>query len=229
MNRGWWIRWLVTGLGATVRYRIVDPHGVLALAGREPVIFVFWHNRIFLMPHLFRRYWRQRGRDRVAVLISRSRDGQLLADVLAAFQLRCVRGSSSRGGAEALRELAQLVREGFDVGITPDGPRGPRYVLQPGCVRLAELTGAPIVPVGYRLSHKLTLRSWDAFQVPVPFARCEVRLGPPVRVAADSDEATRESKRREVESALWELCGETPSNVPVMSELAKRDESGKFR
>ncbi|MCX7915253.1 MAG: lysophospholipid acyltransferase family protein [Verrucomicrobiae bacterium] len=228
MNRGWWLRWLVTGVAATVRYRISDPHKVLELAGREPVIFVFWHNRIFLMPHLFRRYWRRRGRHQVAVLISRSRDGQLLADVLAAFQLRCVRGSSSRGGAEALRELAELVREGFDIGITPDGPRGPRYVLQPGCVRLAELTGAPIVPVGYQLSHKLTLRSWDAFQVPIPFARCEVRLGAPVRVAAVSDDTTREAKRREVESMLWALCGETPSNLPQPSDLASSQKSRNF-
>lgn len=220
MNRGWWLRWLVALVGTTVRYRVVDPHGVLGLAGREPVIFVFWHNRIFLMPHLFRRYWRRRGRDRVAVLISRSRDGQLLADVLAAFRLRCVRGSSSRGGAEALRELSQLVREGFDVGITPDGPRGPRYVLQPGCVRLAELTGAPLVPVGYVLTRKITLRSWDAFQIPVPFARCEVRLGAPVRVAEGSDDATREAKRRAVEETLWELCGERPPNYPLPRDLA---------
>lgn len=206
---GWLVRGLVTLCGITLRYRLVDPHGVLDRSWPTPLVFVFWHNRIFLMPYLFRKYWRPRGRTRVAVLVSRSKDGQQLADVLAAFRLRCVRGSSSRGGAEAVRELTRLVAEGFDIGITPDGPRGPRYVLQPGCVNLAQLTGAPLIPVSYELSRKHTLKSWDAFMIPWPFARCTVHLGAPVVVPRDADEQTSENKRLELERILQRLSSQT--------------------
>jgi len=180
--KGWLIHLLVTAFGCTVRYRISDPHNLLANTPRHPLIFVFWHNRIFLTPHLFRKYWRPRGHERVAVLISRSKDGQLLADVLAAFGLRCVRGSSSRGGQAALLELKSLLAAGYDIGITPDGPRGPKYTLQPGCIGLAQLTGAPIVPISYDLAHKITLKSWDAFMIPLPFTTCHLRLGAPVTI-----------------------------------------------
>lgn len=201
--KGRLIRILVTLIGVTLRYRMQDPHGVLAATPTGPLIFVFWHNRIFLMPHLFRKYWRPRGRDRVAVLISRSKDGQLLAEALAAFGLRCVRGSSSRGGAEALREMTGLVQEGFDIGITPDGPRGPKYVLQPGCVILAQRTGVTIIPVSYDTNWKITLKSWDAFMIPVPFARCTIQIGAPLTVSPDAD---IETKRAEVEAALRNLA-----------------------
>lgn len=204
--RGRLIRWLVAVIGVTLRYRIDDPAGLLARPVTGSHVFVFWHNRIFLMPHLFRKYWlRRKGRDRVAVLVSRSKDGALLSDVLAAFRLRCVRGSSSRGGKAALRELTRLVEDGFDIGITPDGPRGPRYELQPGCVNLAQLTGAPIIPISYDLSRKITFNSWDAFMVPLPFSRCRVRLGEAVRVARDADDAEAETRRVELEQALRAL------------------------
>ena len=203
--KGWLIRVLVTIVGATLRYRVEDPGRVLDTVPATPLIFVFWHNRIFLLPQLFRKYWCPRGRKRVAVLVSRSKDGALLADVLACFRLRCVRGSSSRGGKEALRELTRLVEEGYDIGITPDGPRGPRYVLQPGCVNLAQLTGASIIPISYDLSWKITLQSWDAFMIPLPFGRCTVRLGPPFPVPPAVDD---EPYRVLLEQQLRKLTGE---------------------
>ena len=203
--KGRLIRILVALIGVTLRYRVNDPAGMLDRPPATPLIFTFWHNRIFLLPHLFRKYWIPRGRTRVAVLVSRSKDGQLLADVLAAFRLRCVRGSSSRGGTASLLELTGLVEEGFDIGITPDGPRGPKYVLQPGCINLAQLTGATIIPISYDLGWKITLKSWDAFMVPVPFARCHVYLGTPVTVPRDADAAQHEQKRREVEQLLRDL------------------------
>ncbi len=201
--KGRLIRLLVALIGVTLRYRLRDPDGVLAARPTAPLIFVFWHNRIFLMPHLYRKYWRPCGRDRLAVLISRSKDGQLLAEALAAFGLRCVRGSSSRGGAEALREMTALVREGFDIGITPDGPRGPKYNLQPGCVILAQRTGAAIIPVSYETNWKITLKSWDAFMIPLPFAHCTIQLGTPINVPPVAD---IETKRAEVEQALRALA-----------------------
>jgi len=138
---GWLLRVLVSLIGSTVRWRIEDPAGFLANTPQRSCIFVFWHNRIFLMPYLFRKHWHTRQRDRVAVLVSASKDGEHLARVLSKFNLICVRGSSSRRGKEALRELARLVEEGYDVGITPDGPRGPKYHCQDGVERLPSIAG----------------------------------------------------------------------------------------
>ncbi|MCX7887254.1 MAG: lysophospholipid acyltransferase family protein, partial [Verrucomicrobiae bacterium] len=137
------LRCLVTALGATLRWRIEDPCGLLAKVPSGPVIFAFWHNRLLMLPYLFRKHWQRRNRRKVAVLVSASRDGEKLAQVLGRFGLLCVRGSSSRRGAQALVELTRLVQEGYDIGITPDGPRGPRYSVQDGVISLAQLTQAP--------------------------------------------------------------------------------------
>jgi lysophospholipid acyltransferase (LPLAT)-like uncharacterized protein len=128
-----------------------------------------------------------------------------LVRVLSKFDLVCVRGSTSRRGKEALLELTRYVQDGYDAGITPDGPRGPRYVVQPGVINLAQLTGAPIIPVSYTLSHKITFNSWDSFMVPLPFARCATRTGAPITVPRDADEPLREQKRLELENALNRL------------------------
>jgi lysophospholipid acyltransferase (LPLAT)-like uncharacterized protein len=182
-----------------------DPHGVLAKPPEGACIFAFWHNRIFFLPYLFRKYWRPRQRKRVAVLVSASRDGEKLSRVLEKFDLVCVRGSSNRRGREALRELHRLVREGHDIGITPDGPRGPKYKVQDGVIGLAQLTGATIVPLSYLLDWKITARSWDSFMVPLPFGRCIVRLGQPMHIPREADETFRENKKLELESILKNL------------------------
>src|SRR5579862_1158337 len=171
---GWILRVLVMGIGGTLRWRIEDPAGLLAETPERACIFVFWHNRIFLLPYLFRKHWHSRQRDRVAVLVSASRDGEKLARVLSKFHMICVRGSSSRRGKEALRELTRLMGEGYDVGITPDGPRGPRYHCQDGAISLAQLTGAPIIPVSWDVTRKVVVKSWDGFMVPLPFGRAKI-------------------------------------------------------
>jgi hypothetical protein len=126
-----------------------------------------------------------------------------------AVSLRVVRGSSSRGGAQALRDLARLVRrDGAEVFLVPDGPRGPRGRAQPGAVLLAKLTGAPVVPIGLGASRKSILGSWDRFEVPHPFARVAVVLGEPIRVEADATEALLERRRQEVETALDAVTSE---------------------
>ena len=90
-----------------------------------------------------------------------------------------------------------------DIGITPDGPRGPKYTLQPGCVNLAQLTGATLIPISYDLSRKITLRSWDAFMIPLPFSRCTVHLGAPLKIPRDAEV---EPRRAEVETTLRQLA-----------------------
>jgi lysophospholipid acyltransferase (LPLAT)-like uncharacterized protein len=202
---GWLLRILVWLIGLTQRWRMEDPHGVLAKPPEGAYIFAFWHNRIFFLPFLFRKYWHARERKRVAVLVSASKDGEKLSRVLEKFNLVCVRGSSSRRGREALRELQKLVREGHDIGITPDGPRGPKYKVQDGVISLAQLTGATIVPITYLLEWKITLKSWDAFMIPLPFGRCVVRLGKPMFVSREAMEQDRENKKLELETVLKNL------------------------
>jgi lysophospholipid acyltransferase (LPLAT)-like uncharacterized protein len=166
--------------------------------GGTPVIYAVWHGRILLLPYLYG--WR-----RARVLASRSRDGELLTRFLERFGLEAVRGSSSRGGAEALRLLTRSLGEGRDAVVVPDGPRGPRETVKPGIVTLARLSGAPIVPVALGVSQAWRLRSWDEFRIPRPFARCVLRFGDPIRVPADADRAAQEAARKEVEAALRTL------------------------
>jgi lysophospholipid acyltransferase (LPLAT)-like uncharacterized protein len=204
---GWLLRILVSLIGSTLRWRVEDPSGILSQKPDRPVIFAFWHNRIFLLPFLFKKHWSRQHREKVAVLVSASKDGEKLVRVLEKFDLICVRGSSSRRGQEALRELTRLMGEGYDAGITPDGPRGPKYRVAPGVVSLAQLAGAPIMPVSYDLCWKITLRSWDAFQIPLPFSRATLRFSAPIIVPADATEDLREDKRLELENALKSLAG----------------------
>ncbi|HOC49758.1 MAG TPA: lysophospholipid acyltransferase family protein, partial [Verrucomicrobiota bacterium] len=137
-----------------------------------------------------------------------SRDGALLAAILECFGVQPVRGSSSRRGPQALLELSGWAERGYDLAITPDGPRGPCYVVQEGVIGLAQVTGLPIVPASCRLGRKVRLRSWDGFQVPLPFSRCDVVIGAPVRVPRDAAEAEREALRQGLERTLRELGGD---------------------
>jgi lysophospholipid acyltransferase (LPLAT)-like uncharacterized protein len=171
--------------------------GALWRAG-APAIYAVWHGRILLLPYFYG--WR-----RARVLASRSRDGELLTRFVGRFGLEAVRGSSSRGGAEALRLLARSLAEGRDAVVVPDGPRGPRETVKSGIVALARLSGAPIVPIAVGASSEWRLRSWDEFRIPKPLARCVLRFGDPIRVPRDADRATEEATRKEVEAALRAL------------------------
>jgi hypothetical protein len=136
------------------------------------------------------------------VLTSRSRDGELVARWIRGFGLDPVRGSSSRGGGEALRALTRALRSGGEVVVVPDGPRGPREVLKPGVIALARRSGAPIVPMAVGASSEWRLRSWDSFRIPRPFARCVVRFGEPIHVSRDAHRPGEDAARKEVEAAL---------------------------
>jgi len=136
-----------------------------------PVAFVVWHNRLFLTPEIFRRY--RRGRPLVA-LISASGDGAWLSAFFSHVGMRAARGSSSRLGREAATALVDAQRAGHDIGITPDGPRGPCYEMKPGVVIVPRRTGSPLLLIGGEFSAAWRLRSWDRFYLPKPFSR--VRL-----------------------------------------------------
>jgi lysophospholipid acyltransferase (LPLAT)-like uncharacterized protein len=193
---------LVRVVGATLRLRA---EGVEALApswtAARPLIYCVWHGRILMVPWLNARLRRSHGARAVSVLASRSRDGSLMGDYVRRFGLDVIRGSSSRGGAEALRALKSAVDAGCDVALAPDGPRGPRGQLGSGVVALAALTGAPVVPLGFAARPAWHLASWDAFQIPVPFARAALVFGAMTSIDRDSD---REQARKEIQRSLDE-------------------------
>ena len=196
--------WLLSSsVAATLRWRWHDQTNLFENGGKQPVIFCLWHNRLALSLILFRRYVQARQPQRtLAALVSASRDGGMLARVLELFAVVPVRGSSSRRGPQALRELVSAADKGCDLAITPDGPRGPCYVVQEGIISLAALTGMTIVPASFHLSCKWRLKTWDRFQVPLPFARCEVQLGQPLSIPREASDAEREQLRLELETRM---------------------------
>ena len=196
---------LVRILGLTWRVTVVGVDDVEVMwRERRAVMYIVWHGRILILPWFYRRLRRGRGVRAPLVLVSRSRDGQLGTRYVGHFGLSVVRGSSSRGGGAALRGLVTAIRNGVDVAIVPDGPRGPREQLQGGVVALAALTGAPVVPLAIAAEPARRLSSWDRFLVPWPFARCLLAFGTPRRVARDAD---RDQAAKELEQALAEITG----------------------
>ena len=195
-------------IAATVRFRLTDHSGLVETGFKGPVIFCAWHNRLALGLTLYHNYLSSHDPARcLAALVSASKDGALLARILERFRVRPVRGSSSRRGPQALLELTTWAERGYDLAITPDGPRGPRCVVQEGIIALAQLTGLPIIPVSYSLSRKFCLKSWDRFQIPLPFAQCEAVVGRPVCVPRDTPDSAREEYRLQLEE---EMKGLTP-------------------
>lgn len=172
------------------------------------MIFATWHNRLGLCLEAYGKFHRSAPRNGLAAMVSASKDGGFLAAILERFRVIPVRGSSSRRGSQALLELTTLAQRGIDLAITPDGPRGPRYQVQDGVMALAQLTGLPIVPFSYRAVWKVELKSWDRFQMPLPFSRCEMNAGRPVYVPRDISDADREALRRQLERTLMELSRE---------------------
>jgi lysophospholipid acyltransferase (LPLAT)-like uncharacterized protein len=194
---------LIRCLAATIRFELEDRSGLFKGALREKIIFSIWHNRLALSLMIYRRYVvRVDPERRMAAMVSASRDGGLLARVLEHFSVEPVRGSSSRRGPQALREMISWSERGYDLAITPDGPRGPCYQVQDGVISTAQLTGLPIMPVSYHLNWKFRPKSWDRFQVPLPFARCRIRTGEIVRVPREATESERETLRQRLEETM---------------------------
>lgn len=196
--------WLIVRcMAATIRFRLDDRSGYFSSVPKGAIIFAVWHNRLALSLTMYERFVRRHQPDRkLACLVSASKDGGLLARVMELFRVEPVRGSSSRRGAQALRELVALGERGYDLAITPDGPRGPCYLVRDGVVATAQLTGLTIVPASYRLNWKIQLKSWDRFQIPLPFARCDITTGKVMRVPREATEAEREILRQQLEADM---------------------------
>ncbi len=201
---GFAVRGLMHLFAFTFRWRLEDPSGIASAPPERPMIWLLWHNRIFTAPKLWRRYLPTRSG---AILTSASKDGAIIAALVQGFGIRPIRGSSSRRGAAALLELVRAVRGGEDVAIIPDGPRGPRYQMGPGAIRLAQKTGAAILPIQVNYSSYWEFQSWDRFQLPKPFCRVTVSLQPLVDIPAELTEKEFEEHRLQVQSQL----GDVPS------------------
>ncbi|HZI94881.1 MAG TPA: lysophospholipid acyltransferase family protein [Patescibacteria group bacterium] len=183
----------------TMRLSWVGRERVDALrAQRRPYIHAFWHGHLFMMPYSYLG-------DRIAIMISAHHDGELIARTMKRFGHEAIRGSSTSGGAVALRAAVRALRGGADVGFTPDGPRGPRHRAQMGAVAAARLSGAPIVPVVFAASRRKVMRSWDGFIVPMPFSRGVFVYGEPIEVPASAGAAQLESARLLLEQRLSDL------------------------
>ncbi len=189
---------------ATIRLRITDRSGFLATPPDGPRIIVFWHNRITAIAAGFLRIYPHRHPTRkgVSVLTSPSKDGDILAGVMANLGMGSVRGSSSRRGSAAIRELTTLLESGVDLAITPDGPRGPKYSLGPGAVFLSQKTGVPIIPIHARYHRAIRLKTWDNFAIPLPFSRIDIIMDPSLMI--DPEATDLESERLRLETLLRE-------------------------
>ena len=190
---------LLGGLFATTRVtRIGDEPWRELRAQGQPVLFALWHGQ--LLPMVY--YHQQEG---VVVLVSEHADGEYVARVLHRYGFETVRGSSTRGGSKGLRGLVRAVRDGKDIAITPDGPKGPPHVVKPGALVAAQLTGAPIIPTAMGSNEAWEARSWDSFLVPKPLARLRLVYGDPIVVPRDADSATLERMAEELGVILNDL------------------------
>lgn len=212
----------------TVRWqRHIDPETQKLLDAGKPVILCMWHGRMFFLSG----GWAKPPR-RLGVLASAHRDGRLVARGAEAFGYETVLGSSRRGGVTALRGMHRLLDQGVTLVITPDGPKGPRMRFKAGAVKVAQMTGAPLVALTGSARPRKLFATWDRFCLPLPFARGVIHFGPPVFVPREADAATLERCRQAAEDSLNALTNaaerdlgqeEIPAaDIPV-SESAGQD------
>lgn len=180
----------------TIRWVEVNPEPARDLWQRkQQMILAFWHNRMLMAPF----FYRGRG---LRILISRHTDGELIRRVMLRFGFGSVRGSTTRGGSQAFRALLRSVEEGKDIVVTPDGPRGPRYVVQRGIIELAWRTGLPVVAVTYSTRHRFQCPSWDGLVLPRPFTQGVFIWDHPFWVEPEADSRRREALRLDLERRM---------------------------
>jgi len=201
--------WLLRFILGTLRMRVIGRENADPFRdSKQGAIFVFWHSRILYMLVADGKKWR------VYTMVSKNRDGEYIARVAAKFGRLTVRGSSSRGGGRALMQMAKILETGDSVAFTPDGPRGPREVFQPGAVHLSRMTGRPIVPVTYSVRRRKRFASWDGFMLPYPFSRGVFMFGEPLWPGDFPEgDAGLEAMRCAAETALRKLTEQADSLV----------------
>jgi lysophospholipid acyltransferase (LPLAT)-like uncharacterized protein len=197
---------IVKIISSTYRIRIINPEieRDILKRGRIP-IYASWHQRFFPGITFFA------SRKPISIMISQSKDGELISRIVNVLGWYPVRGSSSKGGRQALREIQKLVQEGYKVGHIVDGPRGPLGIVKPGLLLIAQASGMPIVPVITSAEKKWVFNSWDRFMVPKPFSRVIIRFGDEIRIPKTLQHSDFEEKRLFIENTLKDLYVETDS------------------
>jgi len=183
-------------LRRTMRVTYIGESIMPSFAARgEGFIGVFWHGRMLMLPLIY-------PGKRIHILISSHRDGEIIANVMKRFGFDLVRGSSSKGGMAALREMIALLKSGSDLGITPDGPKGPAEIVKGGVAQVALLSGKAVIPISFSSSRRIRFSSWDRFYLPLPFSRLVFAVGNPLYHAKGEE---LESFRLRIENALKEV------------------------
>lgn len=186
-------------LGKTLRINWAGEENLNPLReNQSQVIYAFWHGRMLILSYSHR--WQK-----IHVLISQHRDGELIARIIQRLGFVSVRGSTTRGGTKALFEMAKKGAAGYDVAITPDGPKGPKFKVQMGTIYIAQRSGMPVVPITNSAKSRWTLSSWDGFLIPKPFSRAVIIIGEPIYIPLESTTQELEEKREELEKKLREL------------------------
>jgi len=196
---GWAGYFAISLISKTVRWRSEgDSHLDEIYKAGHRAIFTFWHGRIFPATY----YWRNRG---IVVMTSMNLDGEAIALCIQRFGYGAARGSSSRGGLRALAQLIRDIQQGKDAAFTIDGPRGPRYVAKQGPVLLAFKTGAAIFCFHISMKRRIQLKSWDEFQIPMPFTTAIVLKAPPIWVPPDANEEQLRALHETMQKVLDDL------------------------
>lgn len=200
-----WIYWFPATLLKLLykflfHHKVDDPAGLLET--EYPKIGIIWHNRMLYFPCAIN------GKllEQTVAIVSASRDGQHTSNLLHHFGIKCARGSSSRGGAHAQLEAIRELKNGRNVALTPDGPRGPVYVMKKGAIQLASITGAPLFVVSHNASKYWSFKSWDGFQIPKPGATLTLVLRGPFYIPPDLDAEALEKHRQEINRIMIETA-----------------------
>ncbi len=189
--------WLIKLLASTIR--IYDyPIGFNKKAKDTPAIYTFWHCMLLIPAYVGMN-------SKIQVLISQHTDGEYIAQVLNRLGFGVIRGSTTRGGARALKALVDKAREGYPIAITPDGPRGPRFIVQSGTIYLGKKTQVPIIPVAVGFSSYWELPSWDRFRIPKPFSRALMFYSNPIQIPSNLNEEEMERYRLLLEQTMKEM------------------------
>jgi hypothetical protein len=194
-------------IGLTLRWKYGGLAGNSEICSGQPKILAFWHNQQLFMPYRYRELKRKFSKQvlPMSVLISAHSDGRIISRGIEFFGIGSVAGSSSRGGARALRELLGVLAKGEQVSVTPDGPRGPSEKVKAGIIKLAELSQAPIYPIGMACRPAWRVKSWDRMYIPRPFSRAVMVMGQAFYVPKDVTHAEIEQYRKALEEELEKL------------------------
>ena len=194
---------LLYGLGRSLRWRVINENFFLDLIQKKsPVILASWHGDLLFMPYLYRYYYNQHN---LTAMVSRSNDGVLIGNVLKKFDMQMSWGSSRRYGVSAFLGLEKDLSQGRWVCLTPDGPRGPRHKVQKGVLMLSQVSGCPILPIGYDFIWKKEVSSWDKMKIPYPGSKAFLKFGQTLTVPPKLSHQEEQDYIRLLEERLMDV------------------------